>query len=81
MSDSRELSVWTTEYYHIMQDHSAIIDFIKSTGMRPYLNRIPGALQGEYTADVLEKIKDCYQSLENGTVLFAFKRFFFIAVK
>lgn len=71
--------MWSTEYYHIMPDHKAILEFIRSTGMRSYLDRLPQSSHTEFCADVLSRIQNGYPSLDNGNVLFVFKRLFFIA--
>lgn len=75
----REINLWQTNYYHIMNDHQDILNFIKSTGLRPYLERLCDSEQEKYLADVLETIKLHYGKQKDGKVLFEFKRIFFVA--
>jgi trans-aconitate 2-methyltransferase len=78
---SHEISLWVTKYYHVMQDHAAIIDWINSTALRPYIDRLPLDVRGEFTEDILIGLKGCYQTQTDGSVLFPFKRLFFIVGK
>lgn len=58
-----------------------IIDWIQSTGMRPFLDRLPADHHEAFKAKVLERIIKSYPSQKDGKVLFVFKRLFFIACK
>ena len=78
---SRAVDVWVTHYYHVLPNHPAIIDWIKSTGMRPYLDHLPEDLRDGFMAEVLERVKPYYPAQNDGQVLFIFKRLFFIAYK
>ena len=77
-----KIDIWTTDYCHIMESHSAILEMIKTTGMKPYLEKIANEAERlEFEKLVLDKIKQDYPSQQNGRVLFPFKRLFFIAIK
>lgn len=78
---SSDVYMWATEYFHVMEDHSAIIEWISSTGMKPYIERLPEELRGAFISKVLEEIKMVYPSQKDGRVLFPFKRLFFISYK
>jgi len=34
------IGIWVTDYYHIMESHRSILEMIRTTGMKPYLERI-----------------------------------------
>lgn len=78
---SRAVELWVTHYYHVLANQPAIIDWIKSTGMRPYLEHLPEAQRDGFMAEVLEHVKPAYPVQSDGRVLFIFKRLFFIAYK
>src|SRR5690349_18417429 len=42
---SRAVELWVTHYHHVMEDHAAIIEWMKSTALRPYLDRLPSTQQ------------------------------------
>lgn len=76
---SRHVVMWSSTYYHIMENHQKIIDMIESTGLRPYLNSLPESCHAEFLQDVLEGIRSDYPLQTDQKVLFPFDRFFVIA--
>jgi trans-aconitate 2-methyltransferase len=80
LSDSIEM--WETHYLHIMESHFSILEMIRSTGLRPYLERlIAEKHKSEFEELVLKRIESDYPLQKNGKVIFPFKRLFFIAKK
>lgn len=74
------IDLWTTDYYHVMDSQEAILEMIRSTGLKPYLERITDENEKQkFENCVLEEIKREYPLQENNKVLFAFKRLFFVA--
>jgi trans-aconitate 2-methyltransferase len=77
-----EIEQWETTYYHILPSHQGLIEWYKGTGMRPFLDRIPGAVSKmKFENEVLEKCKDNYKIQNNGKILYPFNRIFFIAYR
>lgn len=76
------IDIWTTDYYHVMESQSSILEMIRTTGLKPYLERIADNNdKKQFETLVLEKIKQDYLLQNNGKVLFPFKRLFFVAKK
>jgi trans-aconitate 2-methyltransferase len=79
---SNLIDMWETSYIHILASPESILEWIRSTGMKPYLDRLgKDEIKNEFEKDVLEEIKKYYPVQKNGKVLFPFKRLFFIAYK
>lgn len=77
-----EINIWTTDYYHVMESQSSILEMIRSTGLKPYLERLAdNNEEKQFETHVLRKIKQDYPLQNNGKVLFPFKRLFFVAKK
>lgn len=77
-----KLDIWETHYYHIMKSHTAIIDFMKSTGLKPYLECIDSEEErNRFLEEILFDLIKAYPAQKNGSVLFPFKRLFVIAAK
>lgn len=77
-----KIDIWTTDYYHVMESHSAILAMIRTTGLKPYLERLADNTDQKHFENlVLERIKQDYPIQNNGKVLFPFKRLFFVAKK
>jgi trans-aconitate 2-methyltransferase len=71
--------VWRTGYYHVMDSHEAILEFIEGTALRPYLKRLDSGEAGIFQRKILHELKDRYDVREGGAILFEFKRMFFTA--
>jgi trans-aconitate 2-methyltransferase len=76
------VDMWQTIYFHVLPSHRALVEFIRSTGMKPYLDSLPNEnLKAEFEAEVLGECEKAYSVSADGAVLFPFDRFFFIAYR
>ena len=76
------IDMWETTYYHVLGSHVDMIEWYKSTGMKPFLQRLPcDAYRREFEKAILEKCRKMYPIQKNGDVLYPFRRLFFIAYK
>lgn len=73
--------IWETVYHHRMPSHAALLDWVRSTRLRPYLDALDKAAGAQFKAEILEAAKRAYPVMQNGEIDFRFRRFFFIAVK
>lgn len=74
------IEMWQTNYIHQMDSSDAVVEFVKSTALIPYLERL-SELQGkEFLAQLKKKTAEYYKSSENGRVLFPFERIFVLCV-
>jgi trans-aconitate 2-methyltransferase len=79
---ANRVDIWETEYQHVMDGPRAIFDWIRGTGMRPYLDRLPDAEQRQLFEELcLEGIQEAYRSNDQGKVLFPFRRMFIVAYR
>ncbi len=76
---SSSIRMWTTEYYHVMDGHEMIVDMMKSTGLRTYIDRIAEDEVPDLLASVAEGLRCVYPRQGDGRVLFPFKRLFVVA--
>lgn len=76
-----EFSIWETIYYHTMKSWQDILEWYRSTGLRPYLAALPEDLREDFEADILRLLIEAYPMQKNRTILFRFPRFFFTAVR
>lgn len=76
------IEIWETDYIHIMEGHLSILNMIRSTGLKPYNDKLElDSDIKEFEAVVLSQIKRAYPIQKNGKVLLPFKRLFITAVK
>jgi trans-aconitate 2-methyltransferase len=76
------LDVWETEYLHVLPNASAIVDWYKGTGLRPFLEPLPDeGVRERFLAEYLEAVTAAYPAQSDGRVLFPFRRLFVVAYR
>lgn len=78
---SADFSMWKTIYYHRLASQESILEWYKSTGLKPYLEQLSDDDKTEFEKDILLKIKEQYPLQKNNEVIFPFNRLFFTAIK
>jgi trans-aconitate 2-methyltransferase len=74
-----EVEVWSTVYRHPMATAASIVDWLRSTGLKPYLDSMPEALRTAFLADYEQGIAQAYRPRADGRRLLAFPRLFIVA--
>lgn len=75
------VEVWQTNYIHQMDSSNAIVDFVKSTALIPYLERLSESQEKEFIAQLQKRTAESYKPCDNGKVLFPFERIFVYGLK
>jgi len=76
------LDLWETEYTHVLDGPEAILEWIRGTAMRPYLQALPDDQRRKQFQDLcLERLRQAYPRRASGKVLFPFRRIFVIAYR
>lgn len=75
------VDVWHTIYNHPMADAAAITEWVKGTGLRPYLDAAGKAHEEAFLAAYTARIERAYPPLADGRRLLRFPRLFIVAVK
>jgi trans-aconitate 2-methyltransferase len=74
------VDVWHTIYQHPMASADAIVEWVRGTGLRPFVERLPdAALQAGYLAEYERRIDAAYRPRADGRRLLAFPRLFIVA--
>lgn len=73
--------IWETVYYHNMPSAGAMVEWIKGTRLRPYLNALDRAQAESLEREITCRAEEVYNVQENGEIIFKFRRFFFVARK
>jgi trans-aconitate 2-methyltransferase len=80
LSPLADLDIWSTTYLHVLEGEDPILEWMKGTGLRPYLQRLdPGAETEGFLAAYRAKVDRDFPKQPDGTTLFPFPRLFMIA--
>ena len=74
-----ELDVWRTIYHHPMDSPAAIVSWVRSTGLKPFVDPLPPDQQADYLAAYEAEIDRAYPVRPDGKRLLAFPRLFIVA--
>jgi trans-aconitate 2-methyltransferase len=78
--DAASVDVWHTVYQHAMPSAGSIVDWLRSTGLRPFLDALPDdALRAGFLAEYERRIAEAYPERSDGKRLLAFPRMFIVA--
>lgn len=75
------VDIWRTTYYHVMPTPQAIVDWLRATGLRPFLDALNEQQQADYLARYQDEIARAYPERADGNLLLAFPRLFMVAQK
>ena len=75
------VDVWRTTYHHVLAGPAEIVEWVKGTGLRPYLDRLGADERRAYLAAYQAAVAKAYPAQADGRVIFPFPRLFTVAVK
>ena len=76
-----QVDLWRTTYVHALQGPDAIVDWVASTGLRPFLAPLAPDERQAFLAQYREEVAAAYPPLADGRVLLPFPRLFIVAVR
>ena len=79
---AQSVDVWQTTYHHVMADAHAIVEWVKGTGLRPYLEALGDDQErADYESAYRTAMDTAYPPRADGRRLFSFPRLFVVAIR
>ncbi|MEE7450874.1 trans-aconitate 2-methyltransferase [Methylobacterium radiotolerans] len=75
------VDVWRTAYHHRMADAAAIVEWVRATGLRPFLDPLDADREAGFLVAYARAIDAAYPPRRDGQRLLAFPRVFIVARK
>lgn len=76
-----ELDIWRTTYFHLMPSVDAIVEWLRATGLRPFLDALDETGQQHFLDRYRLLLSQHYLPRGDGRLLLAFPRLFIVAHK
>ena len=77
-----EADIWTTTYLHALEGDDPVVEWMRGTALRPYLDVLTDtALREAFLSEFRARIAEAFPPRDDGVTLFPFPRLFMVAVK
>jgi trans-aconitate 2-methyltransferase len=77
--EAEEVDVWHTVYQHRMDAPAAIVEWLRSTGLKPFLEALDAQQRTAFLAEYERRMDAAYPARSDGRRLLAFPRLFIVA--
>lgn len=75
---SGSLDLWLTAYQHPMDSPARIVEWVRGTGLKPFVDPLPEPERAQFLAAYEQRIAESYPPRADGRWLLAFPRLFFV---
>jgi len=73
------LDIWTTEFLHVLEGDDPVFNWVKATGLRPYVDALDAGERETYVARYKARLGAAYPKRADGKTLLPFSRLFVVA--
>lgn len=78
-ADASSIDIWRTTYQHPMASSADIVDWVRATGLRPFIDPLSEKQRTAFLAEYEQRITEAYPARADGKRLLAFPRLFIVA--
>jgi trans-aconitate 2-methyltransferase len=78
-AEAASIDIWRTTYHHPMASPADIVDWVRATGLRPFVDPLSETLRAGFLREYEQRIAEAYPARADGKRLLAFPRLFIVA--
>ncbi|KAK4168258.1 S-adenosyl-L-methionine-dependent methyltransferase [Cladorrhinum sp. PSN259] len=81
--DCAHVEIWQTRYQHVLENHGEIVEWVRGTGLMPFLSRLPdeGGVKEKFAEEYRKRLAQSYELLKDGKVMLTYPRLFVVAFR
>lgn len=76
---AESIDIWETEYLQLLIGDDPVLEWVKSTGLRPILNGLVEADRDRFLEVYAKRLRDAYPRRADARTLYPFRRLFIVA--
>jgi trans-aconitate 2-methyltransferase len=73
------LDIWETEYLQVLTGDDPVLEWVKGTGLRPFLNGLGNDERAIFLKEYASRLRGAYPVRADGKTLYPFRRLFIVA--
>lgn len=77
----RRVDIWRTTYHHPLHGAEAVVEWLKGTGLRPFIDPLEPTQRDAFLARYTDAVAQAYPAQRDGMVLLPFPRLFIVATR
>jgi trans-aconitate 2-methyltransferase len=74
-----DLDIWETEYLQVLTGDDPVLEWVKGTGLRPFLNGLGDDERAIFLEEYARRLREAYPVRADGRTLYPFRRLFIVA--
>jgi trans-aconitate 2-methyltransferase len=78
-TEAEEIDIWRTTYHHPMGSPAQIVEWLRATGLRPFIDPLTDAQRAAFLLEYEQRIAEAYPARADGKRLLSFPRLFIVA--